>query len=94
MVGATGFEPATTCTPRHVKPPSPLSTRCPSTLQRRGLPVVPLRAPEDVLTVRDIAAILKVVPATVYAMIELGQLAHFRANNAIRVRLSGKVHAG
>jgi excisionase family DNA binding protein len=39
-----------------------------------------------VLTVREIAAILKVVPATVYAMIERGQLAHFRVNNAIRVR--------
>ncbi|MDP2270459.1 MAG: helix-turn-helix domain-containing protein [Archangium sp.] len=48
--------------------------------------MVPLRAAEEVLTVREIAAILKVVPATVYAMIERGQLEHFRLNNAIRVR--------
>ena len=50
--------------------------------------MVPLPADDDVLTVREIAAILKVVPATVYAMIERGQLAHFRANNAIRVHRS------
>ena len=47
--------------------------------------MVPL-SDADVLTVRELAALLKVVPATVYAMIERGHLAHFRANNAIRVR--------
>ena len=41
-------------------------------LYRRSA-VVPLRVAEEVLTVREIAAILKVVPATVYAMLERGQ---------------------
>lgn len=46
--------------------------------KRLGLRRGPTRAAEDVLTVREIAA-------TLYAMIERGQLAHFRANNATRV---------
>lgn len=114
MVGATGFEPATTCTPRHeaglpqiprlphpstlspvsrgwapetsVEPPAlSISSLLPT---RLGLPVVPLRAVEEVLTVKEIAAELRVTPASVYSLIDRGQLAHFRVNNAIRVRRS------
>jgi putative molybdopterin biosynthesis protein len=39
-----------------------------------------------VFTVEDVAGLLKVSKATVYGMIERGQLAHFRVNNSIRVR--------
>ena len=52
----------------------------------RGPPVVQLRSVDDVLTVKEVAALLKVVPATIYAMIERGHLEHFRVNNSIRVR--------
>ncbi|MCA3011851.1 MAG: helix-turn-helix domain-containing protein [Myxococcaceae bacterium] len=113
MVGATGFEPATTCTPRQDPdaprvPPAPTaspalhvsrgsgrvtsgsgsirSTDSPET-KRRGLPVVPrLRALDEVLTVREVAELLKVSTATVYAMVERGELEHFRVMNSIRVR--------
>jgi excisionase family DNA binding protein len=59
----------------------------------RGLPVVPslvppLRVVDEVLTVREVAALLKVSTATVYAMVERGDLEHFRVTNAIRVRRS------
>lgn len=48
-----------------------------------------VRAVEDVLTVREVAALLKVSTATVYAMVERGELEHFRVVNSIRVpRLS------
>jgi excisionase family DNA binding protein len=51
--------------------------------------VVPLlRAVDDVLTVREVATLLKVSTATVYAMVERGELAHFRVTNAIRVHRS------
>jgi len=50
--------------------------------------VVPLRVVDDVLTVAEVAKALKVVPATVYALISKGQIAHFRVNNAIRVHRS------
>ncbi len=39
-----------------------------------------------ILTVRDVAAKLRVSTATVYDLCESGQLAHFRMNNSIRVR--------
>jgi excisionase family DNA binding protein len=53
---------------------------------RRGLPVVPpIRRVGDVLTVREVAALLKVSTAMVYAMVGRGELAHFRVGNAIRV---------
>jgi integrase len=112
MVGATGFEPATTCTPKaptdfpqipsalfgahgstvravahEVRAgvrPAPSTNSIPS--NAHGPPVVRFRLVEDVLTVPEVAAVLKVVPATVYALISKGQLAHFRVNNAIRVR--------
>ena len=36
-------------------------------------------------TVKEVAAILRVCTATVYAMVERGELPHIRAANAIRV---------
>jgi excisionase family DNA binding protein len=47
-----------------------------------GLRVV---AAPEVLTVREVAAVLKVCTATVYAMVERGELEHFRVMNSIRV---------
>jgi len=38
-----------------------------------------------VLTVRDVAAALSVSTATVYALVERGELASFRVMNSIRV---------
>ncbi|MBE2252869.1 MAG: helix-turn-helix domain-containing protein [Myxococcus sp.] len=49
----------------------------------RGAPVV--RKLEAVLTVREVAALLRVSTATVYAMVERGELEHFRVVNSIRV---------
>lgn len=54
--------------------------------QRAHAPAVPLRATEEVLTVREIAATRKVPSGTLYAMIERDHLAPFRLNNAIRAR--------
>lgn len=36
-------------------------------------------------TVREVAAILRVCTATVYAMVERGELPHVRVRNAIRI---------
>lgn len=47
--------------------------------------MVPFRVLEPVLTVSEVAALLKLTTATVYAMIDRGQLECFRVNNAIRV---------
>ncbi|MDP1916256.1 MAG: helix-turn-helix domain-containing protein [Myxococcales bacterium] len=41
---------------------------------------------EELLTVREVAELLKVSTATVYAMVERGELEHARVANAIRVR--------
>ena len=55
----------------------------------RGPPVAHgLRAVGDALTVREVATLLKVSTATVYSMVERGELAHFRVRNAIRVHRS------
>ena len=51
-----------------------------------GAPVV--RVPsvgDDFLTVREVAARLKVSTATIYALIDRGELAHVRVGNSIRV---------
>lgn len=45
-----------------------------------------VRGADDVLTVREVAGLLKVSTATVYAMVERGELEHFRVSNSIRVR--------
>jgi len=37
-----------------------------------------------VLTVREVAALLRVSTATIYTLVEKGELAHFRVSNAIR----------
>ncbi|HEY5961199.1 MAG TPA: helix-turn-helix domain-containing protein [Polyangiaceae bacterium] len=37
------------------------------------------------MTVKEVAKALRVCTATVYGMIEKGELEHFRVNNAIRV---------
>ena len=43
-------------------------------------------APEPFLTVREVAARLRISTATVYAICERGELAHVRVSNAIRVQ--------
>ena len=43
------------------------------------------RAVGPFLTVREVAATLRVSTATVYDLCETGKLVHIRANNAIRV---------
>lgn len=54
--------------------------------KRGGLPVVPsVRLVDDVLTVKEAAALLKVSTATVYALVDRGELEHFRVRNSIRV---------
>ena len=40
---------------------------------------------DHLLRVREVAARLGVCPATVYALVERGELAHVRVSNAIRV---------
>jgi excisionase family DNA binding protein len=40
---------------------------------------------DEVLTVAEVAAVLKVSRATVYAMVERGELESFRVSNAIRI---------
>ena len=40
------------------------------------------------LTVRQVAKVLGVCPATVYRLCERGELAHYRVSNAIRVNLA------
>ena len=42
----------------------------------------------EVLTVAEVAAVLKVAPSTVYKLVDAGRLEHFRVSNAIRVPLS------
>ena len=39
----------------------------------------------EVLTVRQVAAMLGVHPSTIYGMVEGGGLEHFRVSNAIRI---------
>ena len=51
-----------------------------SNSDEQGLPVG-----VQVLTVREVAAMLRVCTATVYDMIERGELEHVRVSNAIRV---------
>ena len=43
--------------------------------------------PTILLTVREVAAALKVSTATVYRLVERGELAHLRVSNAIRIRV-------
>ena len=52
----------------------------PSNSEEQGLPVG-----VQVHTVREVAAMLRVCTATVYDMIERGELEHVRVSNAIRV---------
>ena len=42
---------------------------------------------QPLLSVRQVAQLLAISPATVYRMCELGDLPHFRVRNAIRVSL-------
>ena len=44
---------------------------------------------QPLLSVRRVAELLDVCPATVYRMCEVGELPHFRVRNAIRVPLVG-----
>ena len=48
---------------------------------RRGVDAPDVQA----FTVKEVAVILRVCTATVYAMVERGQLSHVRVRNAIRV---------
>ncbi len=51
------------------------------------LPLSPIPG-DDLLTVKEVAAILKVCTATVYKIIDRGELPHTRVLNSIRVRKS------
>ena len=44
------------------------------------------------LTVKEVAAMLRVSTATVYAMVKRGELAHVRVSNAIRIVWAREVH--
>jgi excisionase family DNA binding protein len=44
-----------------------------------------LEASAALLTVREVAALLSVATATVYDLVERGELAHVRVSNAIRI---------
>ncbi len=57
----------------------------------RGVGPVRLVPVAEVLTVREVAEVLKVSTATVYAMVERGELEHFRVSNSIRVRRASVV---
>jgi excisionase family DNA binding protein len=51
--------------------------------------IAPLRtAASSLLTVKEAAAVLRVCTATVYAMIERGELPHVRVSNSIRIVLA------
>ncbi len=105
MVGATGFEPATICTPNAVTEragPSETSQRLgitrdvgsresgasPDFAAFRGeLAASLLLALEDadcLLTVGDMARMLRLTKASVYKLVSEGRLAHVRIGNAIR----------
>jgi excisionase family DNA binding protein len=43
----------------------------------------------EFLTVREVATRLKVSTATVYAMVERGELEHVRVSNSIRIVVGG-----
>jgi excisionase family DNA binding protein len=47
-----------------------------------------LRSVGKLLTVRQVAKVLGVCPATVYRLCDRGELAHYRVSNAIRVNLA------
>ena len=44
------------------------------------------------LTVREVAEVLKISTATVYALVKRGDLAHVRVSNAIRVTAMALEH--
>jgi excisionase family DNA binding protein len=44
---------------------------------------------KELFTVKETAAILRVCTATVYSMIERGELPHVRVGNSIRILVSG-----
>src|SRR5947207_9602300 len=104
MVGATGFEPATTCTPSGPGSRATITKSSqlfgilgsPSTLSVQGSQPFPalrrdfatnlLPAIEQLLTVRQVAELLGVCPATVYKWAATGDLPHIRIVNVIRIR--------
>src|SRR5260370_34560957 len=116
MVGATGFEPATTCTPiEAVDRPSlssplqlPVTSENPGSrafqtsqglasfsknfaasllLRQTSSATEPVPVADSVrlLTVKEIAKLLRVCDATVYRLCEKGELAHLRILNSIRI---------
>lgn len=64
--------------PRNFVPP-----QAPRAPRAAGLRVV--AAIEELLTVAEVAKVLKVSTATVYALVDRGDVAHVRVSNAIRV---------
>ncbi|MBN1604987.1 MAG: helix-turn-helix domain-containing protein [Polyangiaceae bacterium] len=48
----------------------------------------------QLFTVKEVAAILRVCTATVYSMIERGELEHVRVSNSIRVCVSARRSCG
>jgi excisionase family DNA binding protein len=106
MVGATGFEPATTCTPtaargftrRRTASMGALPVEKTGPSKRAGsdsvsqippnmtpVPAPVLRPGERFLTPADVAAALQVSRATVYALIERGELRARRVGLHLRV---------
>jgi excisionase family DNA binding protein len=77
-----------TLTPRSEVHPSQPITGFSSQFATRLLPLLPPRitlVPEELLSVREVALLLKLSTATVYSLCERGELAHVRVSNAIRV---------
>ena len=104
MVGATGFEPATTCTPSGAGSCTGITSafqlfRNPSHQRVAGPSKDPKDPPpirrdfatnllppiEQLLTVRQVAKLLGVCPATVYKWAANGMLPHVRIVNVVRV---------
>ena len=113
MVGATGFEPATTCTPKlegafvpvFTDSQSPqvfaivedgrskiahsfaLNSPDPQSFTTRLLPDFErlILSPGAMMTVREVAAELRVCRATVYKLVARGALGAIRIVNSIRV---------
>ncbi len=105
MVGATEFEPATTCTPSgvtaraeggedsqalgNIRDGDPArSSASPNFAERRGKfaagLLLALGGPDCLLTVADVASMLRLSKSSVYKLVADGKLAHVRIGNAIR----------
>ena len=115
MVGATGFEPATTCTPSAIteraeggetsqglgktRDESPReSGASPDFAAFRGNSaarlLLALGSADCLLTVADVARMLRLSKASVYKLVADGDLPHVRVGNRIRFVPAALPHAG